>query len=312
MAKSRQLKDLGEDALLKVLLAGVPIGRNVVIGPGDDCAAVRIPGTKDLLLLKTDCVVEGAHYLPSHDPARIGWKALCRAVSDIAAMGGEPLHALVTVFSPRETPVAYWQDFYRGLTKAAKKFGIGIVGGETSSAPHAAISVSVIGRVEPQRLVTRSGGHPGDLLFVTGRLGGSLAGHHLDFVPRVPEGRWLSAQGSVRAMMDLSDGLAADLPRLASASNCGFEIDPARLPRRRGCDVKQALSDGEDYELLLAVPPRLSAKLTAGWKRRFPKVSLSQIGRLTKPGAGTVNLPPGFDHFFHCQPRGEKRARKRG
>ncbi len=158
--------------------------------------------------------------------------------------------------------------------------------------------MSVIGQVEPQRLVTRSGGHPGDLLFVTGRLGVPLARHHLDFVPRVPEGRWLSAQGSVRAMMDLSDGLAADLPRLASASNCGFEIDPARLPRRRGCDAKQALGDGEDYELLLAVPPRLSQNSRPVGSAVFPRCALTEIGRLTKPGAGTQSLPPGFDHFF--------------
>lgn len=312
MAKSRQLKDLGEDELLKVLLRGLPGGKNVVTGPGDDCAAVRVAGSKDLLLLKTDCVVEGVHYLPSHDPARVGWKALCRAVSDIAAMGGEPLHALVTVFSPREAPVAYWQGFYRGLAKAARKFGMGIVGGETSSAPCGAVSVSVTGRVEPKRLLTRSGGRPEDLLFVTGRLGGSIAGHHLDFVPRVAEGRWLSAHGSVRAMMDLSDGLAADLPRLAAASGCGFEIDPAKVPGRRGCDLKGALSDGEDYELLMAVSPRLSAKLKAGWKRRFPKVPLTEIGRLTKPGASSADLPQGFDHFFHCQPGPETPARKHG
>ncbi len=311
MAQPRQLKDLREDAVVEALLSGVPTGRQVVVGPGDDCAAVKVPGAKHLLLLKTDCVVEGVHYLPDHDSARVGWKTLCRAVSDIGAMGGEPQYALVNVFSPRDASLAYWKDFYKGLSKAARRFGVGIVGGETSSAPLAAVSLSLVGRVEPHRLLTRSGGRPGDRLFVTGRLGGSIAGHHLDFVPRVPEGRWLSAHGSVHAMMDLSDGLAADLPRLARASRCGFDLDPASLPRRRGCTIEQALGDGEDYELLLAVAPRRAEKLQADWKRRFPRVPLTAIGRLTKPGHSSP-LPPGFDHFFHCQPPSEKPAKRHG
>ena len=297
MAESRQLRDLREDELLAVLLAGVTQGRNVVVGPGDDCAAIRIPGAKDLLLLKTDCVVEGAHYLPSHDPARVGWKALCRAISDVAAMGGEPLHALVTVFSPREARVSYWQGFYRGLNRAARRFGVGLVGGETSSAPSAAVSISLVGRVEARRLLTRSGGRPGDILFVTGRLGGSIKGHHLNFVPRVEEGRWLSVQGSVRAMMDLSDGLASDLPRLAAASGCSFALDLARIPRRRGSALSAALGDGEDYELLLAVSSRSAAKLEASWARRFPKGPLTRLGSLTRPGQPSTALPGGFDHF---------------
>ena len=310
MAQSRQLKDLREDTLVQALLQGVPAGRQVVVGPGDDCAAVRVPGAKYLLLLKTDCIVQGVHYLPTHDPVRVGWKALCRAVSDIAAMGGEPQYALVNIFSPRDASLAYWLGFYQGLSRAARRFGLGIVGGETSSAPLAAVSLSLVGRVEPNRLLTRSGGRPGDRLFVTGTLGGSIAGHHLDFIPRVPEGRWLSAHGSVRAMMDLSDGLAADLPRLAQASRCGFELNPAAVPRRRGCTIGQALSDGEDYELLLAVSPRQAEKLAADWKRRFPKVRLTEIGLLTRPGRSSP-LPPGFDHFFHCQPPQEKPAKKR-
>lgn len=311
MAQPRQLKDLKEDQLVEALLAGVPVGKQVVIGPGDDCAAVKVPGAKHLLLLKTDCVVQNVHYLPEHNPARVGWKTLCRAISDIAAMGGEPQHALVNIFSPRDVTLAYWKGFYKGLSKAAKRFGVGIVGGETSSAPIAAVSLSLVGRVEPNRILTRSGGRPGDVLFVTGVLGGSIAGHHLDFIPRVSEARWLSAQGSVRAMMDLSDGLAADLPRLAQASGCGFEIDSSALPLRRGCTVEQALGDGEDYELLLAVAPRQAEKLAAAWKRQFPKVRLSAIGRLTKPGRST-KLSGGFDHFFHCQPPSEKPAKKHG
>jgi len=296
-----KVRDLNEDRFLKILLAGLPPGRNVVAGPGDDCAVVQSQGAREFLLLKTDCVVEGIHYLPEDDPVRVGWKALCRTVSDIAAMGGEPLHALVTILSPADKDVSYWKAFYKGLSKAAKRFGVGIVGGETTRAAQAAVSVTLIGRVEPARLITRAAGKPGDLLFVTGTLGGSIQGKHLDFVPRVAEGRWLGAHGYARAMMDLSDGLASDLPRLAAASGCGFEIDADALPRSRGCNPSQAMSDGEDYELLLAAPPRLADRLRRGWKETFPRLRLTEIGRLTEPGTSATALPQGFDHFFSCQ-----------
>ncbi len=300
------LRDLTEDRFLELLLEGLPVGRNVLTGPGDDCAVVQAAGARELLLLKTDCVVEGIHYLPEHEPARVGWKALCRALSDIAAMGGEPQHALITILTPANARVDYWREFYKGLGKAAKRFGVGIVGGETSRARHSAVAVSLVGRVESGRLLTRSGGKPGDLLFVTGTLGGSIEGKHLDFIPRVAEGRWLGAHGSVRAMMDLSDGLATDLPRLAAASRCGFEIDSSALPRSRGCDAERALTDGEDYELLMAVPPRQADRLARAWKEMFPKLRLTEIGRLTEPGTSASALPLGCDHFFSCQQAPDK------
>jgi thiamine-monophosphate kinase len=295
-----RLQDLSEDRLLEILLADLPVGRNAVVGPGDDCAVVQGVGDRMMLLLKTDCIAEGIHYLAEDDPVRVGWKALCRPLSDVAAMGGEPVHALISVFSPEDRPVAYWKSFYKGLSKAAKRFGVGIVGGETARSHCAAVSVSMVGRVEAARLITRSGGQPNDVLFVTGTLGGSLAGRHLDFIPRVAEGRWLSAHGYVRAMMDLSDGLAADLPRLAAASKCGFQIDPAALPRTRGCDSTRAMSDGEDYELLMAVAPRLVDRLNRGWQEMFPHVRLTRIGELTAPGTSSTALPRGFDHFLGC------------
>lgn len=295
-----RLQDVSEDRLLEILLADLPVGRNAVVGPGDDCAVVQGVGDRMMLLLKTDCIAEGIHYLAEDDPVRVGWKALCRPLSDVAAMGGEPVHALISVFSPEDRPVAYWKSFYKGLSKAAKRFGVGIVGGETARSHCAAVSVSMVGRVEAARLITRSGGQPNDVLFVTGTLGGSLAGRHLDFIPRVAEGRWLSAHGYVRAMMDLSDGLAADLPRLAAASKCGFQIDPATLPRTRGCDSTRAMSDGEDYELLMAVAPRLVDRLNRGWQEMFPQVRLTRIGELTAPGTSSTALPRGFDHFLGC------------
>jgi len=293
-----KIRDLDEDGFLEILLKGLPTGRNLIVGPGDDCAVVKAPGGRELLLLKTDCVVEGIHYLPDDDPARVGRKAINRAISDIAAMGGEPHYALVTIFSPPEVPVAYWKALYEGLGAAAERHSIGVVGGETTRAPMKAVSVSLVGKVESQRLLLRSTGKPTDRLFVTGTLGGSLAGKHLDFEPRLAESRWLGAHGHARAMMDLSDGLASDLPRLAAASQCGFVIDSTAIPRNPRRTLHQALTDGEDYELLFATPPRLVDRLRRGWENAFPKLRLTEIGHLCEPGSSFSSMPRGFDHFF--------------
>ena len=233
-------------------------------------------------LLKTDCVVEGVHFEKKEKPARVGWKALCRAVSDIAAMGGMPRHALITIAVSREVEMAWLREIYAGLRKAARRFGVSIVGGETSRSPGPAfINVALTGEVERARCVTRGGGRAGDFLYVTGRLGGSLAGKHLDFIPRLTEARWLTEKFRIRAMMDISDGLATDLPRLAKASGCGFGISEEKIPRNRGCTVAQALGDGEDFELLLAVRPTDAARLEEMWRAKFPKLPLTQIGALT-------------------------------
>lgn len=285
-----------EAELLARLVPGLPTSDRVVVGPGDDCAVVRQSGSRELLLLKTDCVAEGVHFLREADPARVGWKALCRPLSDIAAMGGRPAEALVTVFSPPDVGADYWQRFYDGLAKAARRFGVAVAGGELSRQPRGiAVSIALTGVVAPGHLTLRRGGRAGDVLFVTGRLGGSMAGHHLDFTPRLAEASWLVRHARPSAMMDLSDGLAADLPRLAAASGCGFEV--STVPRRRGCTETEALCDGEDYELLFSVPPRRASRLTGLWKNEFPRVPLTAIGRLTAERTLPAGWPRGWDHF---------------
>ncbi|MCX7868816.1 MAG: AIR synthase-related protein, partial [Terrimicrobiaceae bacterium] len=159
-------------------------------------------------------------------------------------------------------------------------------------------AVSVAGWAPRGRALLRSGGRPGHYLYVTGRLGGSLARKHWAFKPRLAEGQWLLAEGLPSAMMDISDGLAADLPRLAGASGCGYSLDLASIPRSRGASLEAALGDGEDYELLLAVPPARARRLESGWKANFPGVELTKIGELTACGRiQPVNLVGGFDHF---------------
>jgi thiamine-monophosphate kinase len=294
-----KLRDVGEDRLLQQLLGQLKRTKGVVLGPGDDGAIVE-PGKRGLLyLLKTDCLVEGIHFAKENRPELVGWKAIARPVSDFAAMSGVPQFALVTLIVPSDRKVAWVKRLYRGIEKATGAFGIAVVGGETSNIKGpAVISVSVTGWVEKSRWVSRAGGKPGDELYVTGRLGGSLRGHHLKFVPRLSESRWLTTNFRIHAMMDLSDGLGTDLPRLALASKVGFEIDREALPCRPGTSVRQAISDGEDYELLFAISPQDSRSLRSRWPKKFPSTPLTRIGRLIrKSKTENRKFPSGYLHF---------------
>lgn len=298
-----KLRELGEDRLLTHLLPKLPRNRSVVLGAGDDCAVVRNPGRDAYQLLKTDCVVEGIHFTSKSPPASIGWKAMARPLSDFAAMAGVPQFALVTLVLPAGRTLDWVKKVYSGLEKAARAFRVAIVGGEMSDIKGpAVISVSLSGFVEKDRWVGRAGGKAMDELFVTGRLGGSLQGRHLKFTPRIEEARWLTKHFSIHAMMDLSDGLGADLPRLARASGLGFEVDEAAVPLNPGCGIEQAVSDGEDYELLFAISPRDSGDLERRWRRKFPQLPLTRIGRLNQKSVRlrrirNQKLPGGYVHF---------------
>ncbi|HEY0370100.1 MAG TPA: thiamine-phosphate kinase [Chthoniobacterales bacterium] len=293
------LRDVGEDRLLERILPKLPTNRDVVRGAGDDCALVRFGNADDLLVLKTDCVVERVHFKPETRGADVGWKAMARPLSDFAATSAVPRFAMITVIAPASTAVARIESIYRGITKAARRFEVAIVGGEMSATPGPlAISISITGSIEDGREVTRAGGKPGDEIFVTGTLGGSIRAKHLSFVPRIEESRWLTSRFRVHAMMDLSDGIGADLPRLAHASGVAFELDEASLPRTRGCTVKQAISDGEDYELLFAVGANESERLQREWQKKFPKLALTRIGRLVRQSKmQSRKLPRGYVHF---------------
>ncbi len=293
------LREVGEDRLIASLTRGLPTKREVIAGVGDDCALVRFAGSGRLLVLKTDCVVEETHFTATTNAAAVGWKAMARPLSDFAAAGAVPQFALITIIAPATTSVARLRGIYRGLTKAARQFGVAIVGGEMSATSGPLlISVALTGYVEADRQFGRSGAKPGDVLLVTGTLGGSIRGKHLRFTPRLAEARWLTAKFAVHAMMDLSDGLGADLPRLARASGVGFEVDEKALPRTRGCTIAQAISDGEDYELLFALAPADALRLASAWCRKFPKLPLTQIGRLVARSQTTKEkLPHGYVHF---------------
>jgi thiamine-monophosphate kinase len=292
------LADIGEDKLIRKLMRGVKLDRDVIAGAGDDCAVVR--STKnEHTLLKTDALVQDVHFTLETPPKLIGRKAIARVVSDFAAMGGTPRHAMITLVAPPSMEVHFLTEIYRGMRNLAKQYGINIVGGETSRGLVLMLSVSMTGTVPSKRWLSRSEGKAGDVLLVTGRLGGSIKGRHLKFEPRLEQGRWLSENAHPHAIMDISDGLAKDLPRLALASGTHYEINVAAVPCNRGCTFDQAWGDGEDYELLLAVNPRIVKSLLPKWREAFPKLPLTVIGRLVPPGQG---CPPyavnsGWDHF---------------
>lgn len=298
-----KLSQIGEDAVIASLLRELPASRKFI---GDDCAVVQFPDAKNLLVLKTDCVVEKIHFQTSTSPELVGWKAMMRPLSDFAAVSAVPQFALITLIVPAKGSTLWVKKLYRGLKRAAAKFDVAIVGGETSATRGpAAISISVSGFVEKNRRVSRAGGNKGDDLFVTGTLGGSLRGKHLRFVPRIHESRWLTKNFRVHAMMDLSDGLGVDLPRLARASRLGFKIDKHALPLAPGATINNAISDGEDYELLFAISPRDRPRLQRAWRKKFPKLPLTRIGSLIHPSSNAsparTNLHPLTRGYLHFQ-----------
>ena len=294
----KTIADIGEDALVRRLTQNLPLGADVIAGAGDDCAVIKPSKKGFVTLFKTDCVVEGIHFTKDTPAKLVGRKALARVLSDIAAMGGTPQHAVVTLMLPPQTEVRYVDELYHGINALAKTFGVSIVGGEITRGPCVFISIALTGIAPEKRWIPRRGAQPGDLIFVTGKLGGSLRGHHLKFEPRLKEGQWLAKNFQLHAMMDLSDGLAKDLPRMTAASGVGFEIDHAALPRNKGCTVRQALGDGEDYELLFAVAPRDQEALTRKWRVAFSLVSLTCIGHFSLSDERAPSFPnDGWDHF---------------
>lgn len=300
------IRQMGEDALVSLLTSRLPLNEALFVGPGDDCAVVQRDGLWDTLL-KTDAVVEGIHFTPETPSELIGRKALARAVSDVAAMGGLPEHALVTILAHPERPVEQLEGIYRGLGALAEEFGIAVAGGETAALPTdgLALSITLTGRVEHGRAWLRSTASPGDLIAVTGKLGASFpSGRHLTFRPRLSLARLLQERGPCpTAAMDLSDGLGTDLPRLARASGCGFRLDESLLPRHEGASIRQALTDGEDYELLLCFHPGDLPLLAALFSTNEPseKELVADFAPLTVVGSMTADatpeLPSGWQHF---------------
>jgi thiamine-monophosphate kinase len=289
---------MNEFELIARLTPGLATNSSVVVPAGDDCAVLDLGVPGQLTLFKTDAVVEGIHFTDKTPSEKVGHKALARCLSDVAAMSGQPLAAVITLALPRTFAAERVEGIYQGLNATARRHEVAIVGGETVVNPERIlISVALLGRVETARCVRRAGARDGDALFVTGELGGSLTGKHLDFEPRLAEARWLTAHFPIHAMIDLSDGLAGDLRHVLHASDVGAELLSSAIPIARAARQRArteaaakppllaALTDGEDFELLFAAPARQAVPLADAWKQQFPKLRLSCIGRITaQPG----------------------------
>jgi len=282
---------MNEFELITRLTKSLPTNQKVITGAGDDCAVLDLGSPNDLVLFKTDAVVEGIHFTRATPPEKIGRKALARCLSDIAAMAGTPVAALVTIALPPDFDAEFIAGIYDGLNRLAQTFNVAIVGGETTTNPGCIlISISLLGTVRRGKQVLRSGARTGDAIFVTGELGGSLAGKHLDFEPRLAEARWLAEHFTIHAMMDLSDGLAGDLRHLLHASQAGAELLKSAVPVSRAAKARAregakpafaaALGDGEDFELLFTLAGKNAVKLLDAWKNEFPKMKLSCIGKI--------------------------------
>jgi thiamine-monophosphate kinase len=281
-----------------------------LLGIGDD-AALWKPRPGHEVILTCDWFLEGTHFLrDKHPPDAVGWKSLARAVSDIAAMGATPVCFLLSLALPADL-IGRWLDaFLAGLSRAARKFSCPLAGGDTTRRSEVLINITVIGQIASRKAVLRSGARPGDAIFVSGRLGEAELGlrllrkskriafrkkqgpleKHLYPQPRLALGRWLAEQQLASAMMDLSDGLSTDLPRLCASSKVGARIDAAkiptprissRLPDRSFDSLELALHGGDDYELLFSASARKAQRIP----RSHAGVPITRIGEITKAGS---------------------------
>ncbi len=302
---------VGEDAWLGRALRAFPVGPETVLGLGHDAAAVRA-GDDGVLVVAKDVLVDGVHFrLEDCGPSLAARKALAVNLSDLAAAAAMPVGFLVGAVLPRPAERQLFDDLMEGFADAAAEFGCTCVGGDTNSAEGPLVlSVTVLGRPGPAGVLSRSGGSVGDLLSVTGPLGGSGRGRHLTFTPRIAEAQVLARLGIPHAMMDLSDGLSRDLPRLCRASGVGALLAAERLPLHEDTQAAstrtprdRALHDGEDFELLVAHAALDDAQREA---LAAAGVTLYPIGRVVAPESGVriridgEALPlevGGFDHL---------------
>ncbi len=277
----------------------------IALGIGDDCAIFR-PMPKEDLVFTTDMLVEDTHFeRATHKPGDVGWKALARGLSDIAAMGARPRFCLLSLCLAPWTGRAWVDAFYRGLLTLARREGAALAGGDLSHGDKLVCDIVACGSVPRGTALRRDGARPGDAIYVSGRLGGSALGlrtgsggawrRHARPEPRLALGRFLRARLHATAAMDLSDGLSLDLHRLCSASGVGAAI--IIPPVFRGATAHDALHGGEDYELLFTLPPDCCPPAA------FEGLPIARIGEVTRAAAGTVLLDgralplSGYDHL---------------
>jgi thiamine-monophosphate kinase len=309
---------VNEFELIAKLAPTLATNHQVVRGTGDDCAVLDLGIQDRLLLFKTDAVVEDVHFTKDVPPEKVGRKALARALSDIAAAAGTPSSCLVTLGLPGNFDPDWVFSFYEGLNALAREYGVSVSGGETTRTTGPIfVSIALVGSIPRHRVITRAGAQVGDAIFVSGELGDSISGKHLDFEPRLKEADWLAENFNVHSMMDLSDGIAGDLRHILNSSNVGADLFSESIPITRSAKLKArfessakppllaALTDGEDYELIFTISSQDAVPILDGWKSKFPETKLTCIGKISsQPGLrlrdnlGIRELPKhGYTHF---------------
>jgi len=311
---------LSEKELIRQIRRSTRGGKSVVTGIGDDCAVLRVPPGHEVLVT-TDFTIENVHFRRDwHPPELVGRRCLTRGLSDIAAMGGEPLAAFLSLALASDVPQRWVNRFLKGLLDLAEEFKVPLAGGDTAQSPSGIqADIVVVGSVPKGKAVLRSGAKAGDRIYVTGELGGSAAAlarleeskpvgspysRHFRPLPRVAVGQWLRRRGVASAMIDVSDGLSTDLEHICEESHVGAEIEAEAIPRARVGPRKKpvalelALHGGDDYELLFTSAAAVRP-LVAG-------VRVTRIGRTTKSAGmrlieanGKVRplKPGGWEHF---------------
>ncbi len=278
---------LGEEKLIAAIRRWLgSASPKAPFGIGDDCAVV--PAGRAAQLITVDPVIYGEHIDDSVPPRAGGEKLFKRNLSDIAAMGGRPRAAVVALALDARVKLKWLEEFYRGLAAVSRRYHVPIVGGDIAHHLGGIVAtLTLVGEAAAGgRVVTRTGARNGDWIFVTGSLGNSLrTGHHWKFSPRLAEGQWLAGRHEVRAMLDVSDGLAKDL-RALSPKAAVPALEAAAIPLRAGADVRTALTDGEDYELVFALASRADRQgFARDWKKAFPRTKLSCIGSFVHSNA---------------------------
>lgn len=289
------------------------------LGIGDDAAVVKCrPGFE--LAVTTDAIVENVDFVRGRLPAALaGRKALAVNLSDAAAMGAEPRFFLMTLGIPRGMSQRWIRAFCEGTFQLARRYSVSCVGGDLSKSSVFFASITLMAEVKKGAEIRRSGAQAGDLIYVTGELGGSLSGRHASFEPRVREALFLAEKFRPTAMLDVSDGLVQDLGHLLKSSGVSAEIDLDAVPvskaarsRAQGLSdqaLQHALSDGEDFELVMSVPRTKAPAMEAAWKKKFPQTRFTRIGRIEngaqkmrftragRPDPAFRMTRKGYDHF---------------
>lgn len=302
IGRAMLISKLGEFGLIERIKRSIKTDSSVVKGVGDDCAVLKF--NKDsYLLLTSDMIVEGVDFTRAFDPFLIGRKALAVSISDIAACAGIPRYCLVSLAIPENTSVGYADRIFKGILGIAKEYNINIVGGDISGAKQIAIDVSILGFVEKKYLALRSKAKIGDMIFVTGSLGGSILGKHLKFRPRIKEARFLSKNFKVNSMIDISDGLLQDLGHILKESNVGAVIYEGLIPiSKQARNLNDALYMGEDFELLFSVPQNEAKKILKNNRYNFKLIG-EIVGNkyglklIDKSARAKQIKPKGFQHF---------------